>query len=240
MSFIFVSGQAREPILSEILDQQGEIVKGQRDIANKLASLDGRFKKIESIFEGVKAERPQAPPSEDFDKVHEIPVGDSYVYGPADAAITIVEFADFQCPFCARFHGPVMEAVKAFPKDVKYMIKNFPLSFHQQAPGAARAALAAGEQGRYFEMADLLLVNIRSLNDETFKKLATDLNLDVEKFMNDYTGKADVYDQQIKADLELGNKVDVRGTPTFYINGKKTMARSADAFKQEIEGVLNK
>src|SRR5262249_8209085 len=99
------------------------------------------------------------PPAEDFNKVYTIDIGQSPIDGKKDAPVTIVEFSDFQCPFCARFWPPVKDVLKAYPDKVKLVIKNFPLSFHPNARPAAKLALAANEQGKYYEMVDLLLQN---------------------------------------------------------------------------------
>src|SRR3989338_2850142 len=104
--------------------------------------------KIENV--GQQPQRPQQPqvPDEDYSKAYEIPVAHSPVRGVKNAPITIVEFADFQCPFCSRFHTPILEVLKAYPDKVNYMLKNFPLPFHPEARPAAKAAFAAGEQGK--------------------------------------------------------------------------------------------
>jgi len=194
-------------------------------------------------FQGLqrqaKGSPQQAPPSEDLNKVHSIPVDHSYVRGAKDAPVTIVEFVDFQCPFCSKFHPPVTQAINAYPGKVNYIIKNFPLAFHQQAKSAAKAAMAAGEQGKYYEMADLLLDNSRSLNEDKYKELAGQLGLNVEKFLKDYKEKDSQYEDMIAKDMKLGEQVAVRGTPTFYINGRKTNARDLDSFKAEIDQILS-
>ncbi len=182
--------------------------------------------------------QPQADP-EEYTKVYDIAIGQSYVKGKKDAPITIVEFADFQCPYCAHFHPVLDQVLNEYPKQVKYMIKNFPLSFHQQAAPAAKAALAAGEQGKYFEMVDLLLKNGKDLSEEKFAEFAKQLSLNVKKFKEDFKNN-EKWEKVINEDLLLGRKVDVRGTPTFYLNGRKTMARDLAGFKKEIDAILEK
>ena len=118
-------------------------------------------------------------------------------------------------------------------------MKNFPLNFHPQARPAAKAAFAALEQGKYYEMADMILENARELNDAKYKEFAEKLGLDVAQFEKDLKEKDAAYEAMIQKDMELGDKVDVRGTPTFYLNNKKTMARSVETFKKEIDEILN-
>ena len=184
--------------------------------------------------------QPPQPQGEDFSKVYNIPQDHSPLKGKKSAPVTIVEFVDFQCPFCARFHAPVVETLSAYPDKVNYILKNFPLSFHPQSRPAAKAALAAGEQGKYYEMVDALLENNTRLSEETFKELAGKLGLNVKNFLKDYKDKDAQWEQYIQADMKLADQVDVRGTPTFYINGHKTNARDLQSFKQEIDGILNK
>lgn len=179
-------------------------------------------------------------PTEDYTTVHKIEVGHSTLIGKQDAPITIVEFMDFQCPYCGRFHPPVEEIVKLYPDQVNYMIKNYPLPFHPQAKPAAKAAFAAGEQGKYAEMASLIVKNQTNLNDETYKNLAQQLGLDVEKFLKDLKDKDAQWEDYINKDIELGAKIGVRGTPTFFINGKKTRARVVEDYKKEIDAILKK
>lgn len=268
---VIVSTQARDPLLKEMLRQQAESLKIQRQIEKKLSSaeqltapaaltggqlgqaqvleqrvaaLESQLRNLQAVFQQVQARPqqpvPQGPPPEDLTTVHEIPVAHSPLLGAGkNAPVTIVEFVDFQCPFCARFHVPMVEAVKAFPNKVNYMVKNYPLPFHPQARPASKAAFAAGEQGKYAEMVDALLQNGNNLGEETFKKVAGDLRLNVDKFWKDYTGKDAQWEQYIQEDINLGSRVGVQGTPTFYINGRKTTARDVEGWKEEIEQILS-
>jgi len=119
------------------------------------------------------------------------------------------------------------------------LLRIFPLSFHPNAKPASKAALAAGEQGKYREMVKGLLDNGRSLNPETFKKLAKDIGLNVSKFEADLKNNDAKYEKIIQNDIQLAGQVGVRGTPTFFINGKLTNARDFATFKAEIDKILN-
>jgi protein-disulfide isomerase len=186
------------------------------------------------------APQPQQPPMPSPDTVYTIPVGTSVVAGAKNPKVTIVEFVDYECPFCSRFHDPMVEAVKAFPNDAAYIIKHFPLSFHANARPAAKAALAAGEQGKFHEMSDLILDNQQSLSEATYEKLAKDLGLNVSKFKDDLKNNDAKYEKILNDDMALGGTVDVRGTPSYYINGKVSNSRDAAAWKNEIQALLNK
>ncbi len=212
------------------------------DITERLLGVEKQIANLTALVRSLKTNQPprrQGPPPEDYTKVYEIPVDGSPVKGPADAPVTIVEFLDFQCPFCARFHPVLDEVLAAYPDKVRYVLKNFPLRFHPQAASAAKAALAAGEQGKYFEMAGILLKNQRQLTEDNFKKWAGELGLDVDKFWKDYKNDAK-WTKIIQKDIALGNKVNVRGTPTFYLNGRKTRARDLTSYKREIDAILKK
>jgi protein-disulfide isomerase len=249
----FISSQSKAPLLKEFVKQQTELIKKQNGLADQQKALENRLDLFEAKWDGFQAAinqlggagdragtaPPPRPPAEDPNKVYDIDVAHTPVAGNKNAPITLVEFVDFQCPFCARFHPPMVEAANAFPKKVNYMIKNFPLSFHPQAKSAAKAAFAAGEQGKYMEMADALLTNGSNLTEELYEQLAKDLGLNVKKFLKDYKEKDDQWEDYIQEDMALGGRVDVRGTPTFFINGKKTRARDAASFKREIEQILN-
>ncbi len=232
--------------------QLNEIIRSLKTVEKDLSNMDKRLATMETqSHEAVRAlknfqapspkvaQQPSAVLSEDYSKIHTIDIAHSPIRGNPRAPVTVVEFLDFQCPFCQRFHPPVQQALKAYPQEVNYVLKNFPLSFHPQARPAAKAAFAAGEQGKYWEMTDLLLQNAANLSEEKFKELAQQLKLNVNKFLKDYKEKDAKWEELINKDISLGGQVDVRGTPTFYINGRKTSARDFNAFKTEIDKILN-
>jgi protein-disulfide isomerase len=180
------------------------------------------------------------PPQEDFNKVYDIDISNSPIAGKKDAPITIIDFVDFQCPFCARFYPAIKEVLKAYPDQVKVVIKNFPLSFHPNAKPAAKMALAANEQGKYFEMADLLMQNGADVSEAKVKDYAKELKLNYKQLMNDLKNKDAQYEALIAEDMALAQRVDVQGTPTFFLNGKKTSARDFAGYKTEIDQILGR
>jgi len=203
--------------------------KTQEEILARLKSLEENQKKILSLFQLRR-------PVIDFNRAYKIPVGNSPIKGNKDAPVTIVEFSDYECPYCAALQPTLREVLKAYPKKVKLVFKNFPLSFHKQARNAAKAALAAGEQGKFWEMHDIIFKNYKRLSEEKFIEFARQLGLDMEKFVSDY--KSNKYDKQIQQDIKLGISVGVRGTPTLFINGKRMRGRSFSHFKEAIEEIL--
>lgn len=139
--------------------------------------------------------------------------------GAPMAPVTIVEFSDFECPYCGRAHPVLAELLREFEGQVKIVFRNYPLSGHPRAMPAARAAVAAGKQGKFWEMADILFGHQRALEDEDLIRYAEQLELDVERFT------ADLHSPETQAaierDREAGRQLDVEGTPTFFINGRR-------------------
>jgi protein-disulfide isomerase len=133
--------------------------------------------------------------------------------------VTIVEFSDFQCPFCARAVPTLQELVRQYPKGVRWIFKNFPLDFHPESLLAHKAALAAGEQGRFWEMHDLIFGNQGSIKREDLLGRARQLGLDMNRFVADLDG--DRFTAELNRDKAEAARLGVTGTPTFFINGKR-------------------
>ena len=168
-----------------------------------------------------------------------VPVGSSPVKGPKDAPITIIEFSDFECPYCSRANNTVEEVLKKYPNKVKVVFKNLPLPFHKEAKPAAAAALAAGEQGKFWEMHDALFANQRGLNSAFYKTTAEKLGLDVDKFITDM--KSEKVQKQIEEDTKLASQNGITGTPGFFINGVLLKgAQPLPAFQRVIDRWLEK
>jgi len=130
----------------------------------------------------------------------------------------------------------VDQVLQAYPKEVKFIYKQFPLPMHSNAMPAARAALAAGKQGKFWEMHDKLFANQRSLTPENIKQFAQDIGLDTVKFEQDMNSPE--VQQQINEEMQQGQKAMVGGTPSLYLNGKKVADRSVSGLKQMIDEAL--
>ena len=128
------------------------------------------------------------------------------------------------------------QILEAYPEDVKFVFKNYPLPFHQQAMPAAKAAVAAGKQDKFWEMHDKIFENYRSLSDELYVKTAEEIGLDVEKFKKDM--ESPEVQELINSEMAEARTNDVRGTPTIFINGKKPQGRSFALYKQIIDDIL--
>lgn len=164
------------------------------------------------------------------------------VLGEKDAPVTIIEYSDYECPFCARFYTGAYQQIKEeyiATGKVKLIFKDFPLSFHQNAQKASEAAWCAGDQDKYFEMHDKLFESGVSGGTTTFKKYAKELGLD-EKDFNECLD-SDKYEDLVQQNFKEGQSVGVSGTPSFTINGKLIVgAQPFEVFKQAIEEELNK
>ena len=141
--------------------------------------------------------------------------------GPDTAPVTLVAFTDFQCPYCARAAGTLRQVREKYGDDVRIVVKHHPLPFHRQAAGAARAAMAAQGQGKFWEMHDALFENARQLSDEKYLELADQLGLDRRRFALDLKKHRVALDARLKVDRLAAASVEARGTPTFFINGRK-------------------
>lgn len=202
----------------------------------KLDSLAGVVKTMQQEFDilkyglekrGLSIEQMKAEMEAD-NKVWDIPDGNSPVYGNTkNPLLTIVEFSEFQCPYCARIAPAIHDLMDKHKDEIKFVFKHFPLSFHQDAPAAAAASMAAQEQGKFWEYRYALASHNRELTPETFKKVAKEVGLDMAKFE-----KSMVLDSakqvKINEDFQQGVKVGVQGTPNFYINGKRQDRFSPD------------
>ncbi len=140
-------------------------------------------------------------------------------FGPEKAKVTVVEFSDFECPYCSRAATVTNQIKKKYPEGVRFVFRQFPLSFHKNAHLASQAALAAGAEGKFWEYHDVLFQNQKQLDRASLEKYASDLGLDMAAFkkaLDDETYKA-----AVDADVAIGEKVAVRGTPTMFINGAR-------------------
>jgi protein-disulfide isomerase len=180
----------------------------------------------------------QAAPTQAFRR-YNIPTDGFHSLGPADAPITIVEFSDFQCPYCSRFREQTFDALlAAYPGKIRIVYRNLPLtSIHPQAMNAAEASMCAGEQNVFWEYHDKLFENYNQLSNELYTQLATDLGLNIEAFEACMT--EDKYLEAIKADMEFALGLGVQSTPTFFINGIAVVgAQPLTSFTQVIEKEL--
>jgi len=145
--------------------------------------------------------------------------GKSPSFGPADAKVTVVEFSDFQCPYCSRAASVVDQVKEKYSDRVHFVFRQFPLPMHENARGAAEAALAANAQGKFWQFHDKLFKNQSQLTRAGLEGFAKEAGLNVDEFKKALDGKA--YAADVDADMKLGESVAVEGTPTMFINGAR-------------------
>jgi protein-disulfide isomerase len=203
-------------------------------IDEELSGKKVPFKWGKNVKDGKKKKQSK---KEDPNKIYTVPVGKSPYKGPKDAPITVVMFQDFQCPFSNRSQATIKQLIETYPNQIKLAFKNYPLPFHKDAPLASEAALAAGEQGKFWEMHDKIFANQKKLKIDNLKSYAQELNLDMNKFNEDL--ETHQFKKVVDGDVKIAKSLGVRGTPTFFINGKKLVgAKPFTEFKKAIDPLI--
>jgi protein-disulfide isomerase len=170
---------------------------------------------------------------------YDVPVDGDPAIGPENAPITIIEFSDYECPFCTRWYAEVWPRIQAaYPDQIRLVYRDFPLtSIHGDAVPAAEAANCAGEQGAYWEFHEKLFSGQEGLSKEAYKNYASELGLDATAF--DQCIKERRYKDEVAADLDFAFNLGVRSTPTFFINGIALVgAQPFEVFKDVIDKEL--
>ncbi len=165
-------------------------------------------------------------------------IGKSPIEGPVDAPITVVEYSEFQCPFCRRAQETMKKIEETYHGKVRFVFKHFPLAKHKLAKPAAIASMAAGHQGQFWPYKALLFERQRDLRkDGIFEEIAGELELDQVRWKRDMENPE--IEAIIKADVAQAKKLGVRGTPTFFVNGYKLRgAKPFEAFQELIDAEL--
>ena len=169
---------------------------------------------------------------------YDIPTEGFHSLGPADAPITLVEFSDFQCPYCRRWHDETYEPLlAAYPGKIRIVYRHLPLvSIHPDAFSAAEAAMCAGDQNVFWQYHDKLFSG-ESLGNAVYEQYARELSLDIPTFVDCITEHK--FQQAIQADSDFAVNLGVRSTPTFFVNGLAIVgAQPLDVFKQVIDKEL--
>ena len=209
-------------------------------IAVKISALSGiNAESNEAVEVPTVAANPSnnQAPTADLSEI----IDDDSINGDEDAKVTIVEFSDYECPFCEKFYTGAYQQIKQKYIDtgkVNFVYRDFPLSFHQNAQKAAEAAECAGEQDKYYEMHDLLFEKGVVGGASTYKQYAREIDLNTAKF--DQCLDSGEMAQEVKNDFSAGQQLGVSGTPAFFINGQKLVgAQPFQAFEPIIEQALN-
>jgi protein-disulfide isomerase len=163
-----------------------------------------------------------------------VAIGNGAIRGDANAAVTIIEFTDFQCSACGAMYPVLEDVVKSYGNRVRFVVRNFPLTrVHENAFRAAQAAEAAKAQGKFWEYIDLLFKNQSALDADSLKKYATQAGLDRKRFDAEFDSAK--YEPDIRRDIEEGEVYGVEATPTIFINGVILTEFSADGLRRAID-----
>lgn len=210
------------------LDAFQETLDAELKIAQKY--LDEGISNDELVKTIVDNEKPPIP---------EINFENAPVRGASKGKVVLVIYADFQCPFCKKAIPTLEALLEKYPNDLKMVYKQFPLDFHQDAALAAQAALAAHEQGKFWEYHDILFANQKALKREDLEAYALQLGLEMMQFTNALdSGK---YKAQVNRDIAEGRSFGISGTPSFLINGERFVgAQPIDKFSEKIDAALKK
>jgi len=230
-----IVGAQEQSAFEKIIDD--EIKQADALIKKGTPLKDVYTKRIETAAAAAPAPSAPSAAAADSNDKYEVKVGDAPVKGPASAPVTVVAFSDFQCPFCSRAVPTIHQLETEYGGKIKIVFKEFPLPFHDKAHLAAEAALAAHEQGKFWQMHDKLFANQQALDRASLEKYAQELGLDMSKFRAALdSGK---FKDKVDAEDREGAAVGVTGTPTFFVNGTRLVgAQPIDAFKAIIDKEL--
>jgi protein-disulfide isomerase len=223
-----------------------KVIDDELQRANKILAKGTPIGQLYATFMASAKSSPTPSPAQAAQKgpgagaeVYKVPTGDSPTKGGKQPKVTIVEFSDFQCPFCSRVTGTVDQLLKDYGDDVSVTFRHNPLPFHNNAMPAAEAAEAAHAQGKFWEMHDKLFANQQNLDRPTLEKLAGEAGLNMAKFKAALDKEE--FKDRIKKDMDDAAKFGARGTPNFFINGRNLRgAQPIDAFKSVIDEELKK
>jgi protein-disulfide isomerase len=225
----------------------GRKLTGAKPIEEFKTLIDEEMRRAEAaIAKGVTADKVYDELIKDGkvfepleEKVNAFQLDGSPTKGNKDAKIQIVEFSDFQCPFCSRVSAPLKDLEAKYGDQLSVTFKHFPLSFHKDAMPAALASMCAHEQGKFWEYHDRLFANQKALQAENLKTYATNVGLDVAKW--EACVQANKHQSLVDADMAEAREAQVRGTPTVFINGRKFNSNTGynvDAFAAVIDSYV--
>ncbi|RYE85639.1 MAG: oxidoreductase [Myxococcales bacterium] len=201
--------------------------------ADRCKDMLGHYEEVIGELRSVEKENSPLPD----DLARRQAAGDAPSFGPKDAKVTVVEYSDFECPFCSRAAEAVSKVKEKYGTRVRFVFRQFPLPMHRNADLAAQASLAAHAQGKFWPFHDQLFANQRELDRASLEKYAQKAGLDMAKFkkaLDEHT-----YADTVKADMKLGSEANVSGTPSMFIGTKRVEnATDADALSREIDQAL--
>ncbi len=209
-----------------------------RTAGEEMASLREALKETARAQPAAPA-RPTARRGPDPNRRYALELAGAPAKGPSSAKVTVVEFSDFQCPFCGRVNPTIERIRKEYPDDVRVVFKHLPLRIHPKAPAAHAAAEAAHRQGRFWEMHDAIFADQAGMSPERYRQYAQEIGLDLERYERDL--KASDVQQRVSSDSAEAERLGVTGTPAFFVNGRfLSGAQPFESFKRLIDQELGR
>ncbi len=231
------------PLARASAQDSGDVQDLRREVQELRKEVQDLSKDMKVLLAEIKKRPAAAAPSraQADTKIYDVDIKGSPMLGAKDGAVTIVEFSEFQCPFCVREDPKIKQVLKEYPNDVKLVFKHFPLGFHKKAkPAAAATVLARQEQGDdgFWKMHDMIMAGgAKKLEVTDLRGYAEQMGLDLTAFDALMTNEA-AQDKLLEADMEEAKKCGVRGTPTILINGLKLADRSIEGYKARVDAIL--
>lgn len=216
-----INPQIKERIMSYLQTMK------KQDLVNEYLAKLTKGRPVEVYFNAPKSQV-------------KVEVGDAPIFGKSDARVTVVEYSDFQCPFCSRAAETVTQLKKKYSSKIKLAFKHFPLPMHPNARPAAEASMCVNEQGtdKFWKYHDLMFKNQDKLDKASLEKYAKEAGADPKKFSECVAAKK--FSSYIQKDIESGEKIGVKSTPTFFINGQiLSGAMPIETFSEVIDEELN-
>jgi protein-disulfide isomerase len=199
--------------------QTCKMLQGQANTMSpdQCQSMTTEYDKVLAEVQRMEAQNKPLP----ADKAAKITEGDVPAFGPKDAKVTVVEFSDFECPYCSMAATAVTELKGKYGDRVRFVFRQFPLDFHKKAHLTAQASMAAHAQGKFWEFHDKVFANQKAIDRADLEKYAEEIGLDMAKFKKDLD--EGTYKAFVDAELTLGKDVYVSGTPTMFVNGERVV-----------------
>ena len=268
-SIVFVActeGDDHGQVLNSVAADQTKMLNAITEVSDQLSNLKEKIVAIEKTntalattvttvastqkqmnqkmvaLAAANANPPAKKQEENTNKVYDIEIGNSITFGPKNAAVTLIKWLDFQCPFCAKSVPLVDQVLQKYPKDVKLVLKNFPLPFHKEAKKASRYAIAAHKQGKYMEMYRKIFTDFRKLkgNADYPLEIAKELGLDVDKLKKDFENAET--EKMVDKEMEQMKTSGIprMSVPKFLINGKEPQGRNFAVWSKIIDAEIAK
>ncbi len=232
--------EAFQAIIDEEIKKAEEMVKAGTPAGDLYARIVDKGAIAPVMIQGAAPQQPPPPPPPPPPAASKVPFrSDDPARGAKNAKVTIVEFSDFQCPFCSRVGPTLKQLEQAYGKDLRIVWKHQPLPFHPNAMPAAEAAEAARDQGKFWQMHDLMFAEQQQLAPAKYEAWARQIGLDVRKFKAAIESHR--FRSRIEEDSKLGGSVGASGTPTLFVNCRQIVgAQPYDRFKTMVDDELKK